>query len=231
MKTEFEIASAIRNYVTSNEGVTDFPVTLRQISDEVDTLRMRTIDSIDEKGDFKRPFLNFTQIIEFDSSAIAFQVKRDVARNIRYIDVPRIYILKNGKPAISYIGGLAGTQHYRVVYGLQREWHKSDKWIGRLPTAVIIESSDVEGYRIEFINVSPNKARLVAVFEDPSDLEVYGYNGSVLPSDGGTLYPLPSAHVDILIGKTVESYLRTLYRVPLQANQQVDAPKQIKETT
>lgn len=231
MKTEFEIASVISNYITSNEGVTDFPVTLRQISDEVDTLRMRTITDLDEKGKLLRPFLNFTQTIEFDASSTIFQVKKDLTRNIRYVDVPRLYRMVSGKVAISYVGGIAGTQHFRVVQGLQREWHKADRWIGRSPTAVVVELEEVEGFRIEFHNVSPNKAKFVAIFEDPSDLEKYGYNGDATPADGGNLYPLPSGYVDVIIGKTVESYLRTLYRLPLQGNQQVDAGKQVKEGT
>lgn len=218
MKTEFEIASAIQNYVSSQQGVGDFPVSLRQISDEVDTLRVRVITDLDEKGLLRRPFLNYTQVIQFAVTKI------DAVTRARYVDVPRFFVLKSGKPAISYIGGFAGRQHFRVVTGLQREWHKKDRWIGGKPTAIVIESDTNAGYRVEFCNISPNKARLVAIFEDPSDLETYGYDGSKTSQEGGTLYPMPSGQVDIVIGKTAESYLRTMYRVPLQSNQMVDAP-------
>lgn len=223
MKTEFEISSAISNYITSNEGVTDFPVTLKQISDEVDTLRVRVITDLDEKGSFKRPFLNYTQTIKINGTST------DAITRERYVKVPRFVILKSGKPAITYCGDYNGTQHFRVVQGLQREWHKADKWIGRLPTVVVIEDDNDGGYILKFRNISPNKIRLVGVFEDPSDLEPFGYDGTITVAAGGSLYPMPSGQVDVIIGKTVESYLRTLYRHPVQANQTVDAPNQQKE--
>ncbi len=118
-----------------------------------------------------------------------------------------------------------------MVFGLQKEWFKADKWIGRSPTAVICEEASVNGYRVKFFGASPNKAKIGFIAENPSDLEAYGYDGDKRTSDGGSPYPMPNAPLDIIIGKTVESYLRTLYRLPVQGNQLVDAPKQVKEAT
>lgn len=223
MKTELEIASAISNYVTSNQGVTDFPVSLKQVSDEVDTLRVRLISEADAKGILARPYFNYTQTITFSAT------KLDAITRERYIDVPRLFILKNGKPAIAYCGGERGTKHYRVVSGFQREWHTHDRWIGKAPTAIVTETDEVDGFRIRFKNITPNKARIIAIFEDPSDLEPYDYDGWKTSSEGGSLYPMPSGEIDVIIGKTVESYLRTMYRTPLQANQMVDAPTTQKQ--
>lgn len=229
MKTELEIASAIANYITSQEGVTDFPVSLKQISDEVDTLRVRLLDELDSKGLLQKPYLNLTQVTLFDGSTPRRKVNLDLVTRVRYINVPRLYISPSTKkPAISYIGAFNGLQSYRVVHGTQREWFKKDRWIGSLPTAVIIESDTNEGYRVEFYGATPNKVRFVPIYEDPSDLEPFGYNGWKTSQEGGSLYPCPSGMVDVMIGKTVESYLRTMYRRPIQANQTVDAPGQSK---
>lgn len=223
MKTEFEIASAISNYVTSQQGVTDFPVTLKQISDEVDTLRVRLITEADTKGLLRRPFLNYTQTIRPQGVQVQLSASR-----VRYCKIPRLFVLSSGKPAIAYCGAFAGDFHFRVVHGLQREWHKADRWIGSSPTVAVIESEAGDGHILEFRNISPNKFRFTAIFEDPSDLEPYGYDGSTTSQEGGTLYPMPSGEVDIIIGKTAEAYLRTMYRVPLQPNQTVDAPNMRK---
>lgn len=232
MKTEFEIASIISNYITSDEGVTDFPVTLKQISDEVDTLRVRLMQEMDSKGLLKRPFYNYTQTIFFGGLNDQKKTLVDAATRRRYADVPRLFMLSGNIPAIGYCGGYRGEQHFRVVSGTQREWFQADRWIGKAPTVVVYPSPDNMGHRLEFRNIAPNQFKFEAIFEDPSDLETYNrYNGDAKSQDGGTLYPMPSGDVDVMIGKTVESYLRTLYRHPVQANQNVDAPNQVKQPT
>jgi len=230
MKTEFEIASVISNYITSNEGVTDFPVTLKQISDEVDTLRVRLMQEMDSKGLFKRPFYNYTQTIFIGGLSDSLKTSVDASTRRRYVDIPRLLMLSNNRPAIAYCGGYKGEQNFRVVAGNHREWFSSDKWIGKLPTVVVYPSPDNSGYRLDFRNISPNQVKLEAVFEDPSDMEgINGYDGGLTYLQGGTLYPMPSGDVDVMVGKTVESYLRTLYRHPVQGNQTVDAPGQQKQ--
>lgn len=224
MKTEFEIASIISKYVAAQQAVTDFPVTLKQIGDEVDTLRMRVVEELDSQNLLNRPYFNYTQVIKFDGTKN--KVKLNTTTRVRYVEVPRLFFKKDNKPAIAYIGDYNGKQNYRVVAGLQKEWHTKDQWIGRLPTALVIENPDNNGYLIEFKGASPNQLRMIAIFEDPSDLEPFGYNGSAVQDEGGTLYPMPSGEIDKIIGKTVESYLRTMYRLPIQPNQTVDAPNQ-----
>lgn len=230
MKTEFEISSAISNYITSNEGVTDFPVTLKQISDEVDTLRVRRMQEADSKGLFKRPFYNYTQTIFIGGTQDPLKTSEDSVTRRRYVDIPRLFMLSNNRPAIAYCGGYKGEQNYRVVSGNQREWFSSDRWIGKLPTVVVYPSPDNFGYRLDFRNISPRQLKFEAVFEDPSDLEgINGYDGTKTADNDGSLYPMPSGEIDIIIGKTVESYMRTLYRHPVQGNQTVDAPGQQKQ--
>lgn len=216
MKSEFEIASMISNDVTSAQGVTDFPVSLKQISDNIDTLRVRVIDDLDSKGLMKKPFFNFTQTI------ITTTLK--TASNQRYVDIPKLISFQNSAPAIAYIGGSGDTpKSFRIVYGTHNEFHTADRWIGKLPTAIVTDSQN--GNRIFFKNISPNTVRIVAIFGDPSDLEPFGYNGSIKVVDGASVYPMPSGQLDILMGKITESYLRDLYRLPVQANQAVDSPQ------
>ena len=230
MKTEFEIASAISNYITSNEGVTDFPVTLKQISDEVDTLRVRLMQEMDSKVLFKKPFYNYTQTIFIGGLSDQLKTSIDAYTRRRYVDIPRLFMLSNNKPAIAYCGSYKGEQNYRVVAGNQREWFSSDRWIGKLPTVVVYPSPNNSGYRLDFRNISPVQFKLEAVFEDPSDMEgINGYDGTKTAANGGTLYPMPSGDIDVMIGKTVNSYMQTLYRHPVQGNQTVDAPGQKKE--
>lgn len=229
MKTEFEIASIISNYITSDEGVTDFPVTLRQISDEVDTLRVRLMQEMDSKGLFKKPFYNFTQPILIGGINDSLKTKVDPSTRRRYVDVPRLFMLSENRPAIAYCGGYRGEQNYRVVAGNQREWFTSDRWIGKLPTVVVYPSPNNESYRLDFRNITPSQLKFEAVFEDPSDLEgINGYDGTQTSLNNGSLYPMPSGDIDIIIGKMVNSYMKTLYRHPVQANQTVDAPGQQK---
>lgn len=212
----------ISNDINSQNGVTDFPLSLNQIADNVDTLRVRVIEDLDSKGFFKQPFFNYTQTIDFTSTQ-----KDSTQNNQRYVDIPRILFLSDGSPAITYIGAANGFQTYRKVWGLQREVHTKDRWIGSKPTAIITENG--LGYRIFFKNISPISLKLIAVFQNPSDLESYGYNGWKTTAEGGSVYPMTSGQVDIVMGKIVDSYMRYMYRIRPQGDQAVDAPQQSKE--
>ena len=66
--------------------------------------------------------------------------------------------------------------------------------------------------------------KLIAVFEVPDELTKYGYDEMV------TKYPVPAGFADMLIGKTAESYIRTMYRVPIQPNTQSDMPNARPQT-
>jgi hypothetical protein len=88
-----------------------------------------------------------------------------------------------------------------------------DHFIGKMAIAHYDEG------KITFKNVSPQYVTVVAVFEDPSDLEIYGdYDPE------SSEYPLPASMIDSLIGKTAESYIRTMYRIRPQPNIQTDLP-------
>lgn len=203
--TEFEIVSAIENYVTSNEGVTNFPVSQAQIADEVNTLRMRMIQELDMARQFVRPWEGYTQVIEGTSTT---RVGTDYE-----IELPKIYTLANGWPAISYIGSTDWTEPYRVVNG-NEHLYMSDSPTPEAPYAWVI------GNKIKIRNVEPKKISILAVFEKPRDLRaLFGYDPETTP------YPMPQGGIDQIIGKTAESYLRTMYRIFPQANVQADIPQ------
>lgn len=206
--TEQEIVSVIMNGVTSYEGVTPVSLFEDQVAAEVDTLRSRMIDDIDKAGLFRRPFSNFVQDVELE-------VKR---RNDQtsYIEIPRLYILRSNVPAIAYIGSTNrnNPQPYRIMSGSQWINSKHDLFVSKIPAAVYSEQT------IELKFSSAKNVRIIGVFEDPSDLNVYGYDDS--KSD----YPMPAGMIDQLTGKLIESYIRQLYRTPVQANKQADTPQQ-----
>lgn len=204
--TEAKIVSAIKNYVTSQQGVTSFALRNEQVADEVDTLRMRMIGELDVQRIFRKPYQGFVQKIEF------------TVPNNKKLVLPKIYTKMDGTPAIEYVGGKLGTTAYRLVSGINHaNWIDKDDY-SLFPVAV------VEGQEITFKNFGSNDLMMIAVFEDPSDLEDFGYDPGYDGDDGASEYPMPNAMVDMVIGKTVESYLRTMYRIPPQPNQQVDAP-------
>lgn len=200
--TEFKIVSTIKNYVTSQRGVTGSPLRNEQIADEVDTLRMRLIAELDASGKLLKPFQGFIQKIEF------------TINSTKKILLPNLYILDNGKPAIDYIGGKLGKTPYRIIYGSSHAaWIDKDEDINSMSTV------QVEGNELTLINSDTTELLLIGIFEDPSSLEDYGYN------DETTEYPIPGKMIDVIIGKTAESYLRQMYRIPPQPNNQVDAPQ------
>lgn len=204
--TEAKIVSAIKNYVTSQRGVTGFDLRNEQVADEVDTLRMRMIAELDNSRIFRKPYQGFVQKIEF------------TVPNTKKIDLPKIYIKQDGTPAIEYVGGKNFTTSYRVVTGVNHaNWIANDEY-SLFPVAV------VEGQQITFKNFGSNDLVMIAVFEDPSDLEDYGYDPGYDSDDDASEYPMPNSMIDAIIGKTAESYLRTMYRIQPQPNTQVDLP-------
>lgn len=206
--TEHQIVSAIENYVTSSEGVTNFPVSSRQVADEVNTLRMRQIEDMDKQRLFVRPWDGFVQIIE---AADTIKVGLDYE-----IAIPRIYTLQNGMPALSYVGSSDFAEPYRVVNG---EMHNlmSDSEYPDAPYAWVTPDG-----KIKIRNAEPTKVSIRGVFEKPSEFQdfKFTYNPKT------TSYPLPSGLIDQIIGKTAEAYLRTLYRTLPQPNVQTDIPQQ-----
>lgn len=209
--TEYQIASTIENYVTSHRGVTGSPLRLEQIMDEVDTLRIRTINELDRANLFRAPYQGYVQ-------KITITLPSD-----KKITLPRIFVKEDGTYSISYVGGTEFNTPFRVVSGsLHGSWIKYDKMLESFPTVI------VEGQLLTFKNTGATTVALVGVFEDPSDLEDdYGYISGLDNLDGATPseYPAPAGIIDAMIGKTVESYLRTMYRIPPQPNKQVDLPQ------
>lgn len=207
--TELDIASSIMNVVTSHEGVTNVSLSEDQISDEVDTLRARMILELDQTSHFRRPYLGYTQTI---SNLTVVKAKDKTPT----VTIPRVLMKLDNTPAILYVGGKDGNSPYRVIAGESSINATHDQFIGNLPIALYKENK-IELYQTH----PPNEVMIIAVFEDPSELEIFGVYDSEKDN-----YPMPNALLDKLIGKTIESYMRTLYRVPIQPNVQADIPQQ-----
>lgn len=204
--TEYQIASAIENYVTSHEGVTNFSVPINQIQDEVDTLRTRMFDEQDLNSRYTISLEPFLQTIKLKATSRSADNKDTI------VDIPNIHIRMNGKAAIRYCGSPTYKTPYRVVTGNHQLYAVHDPVIGKSPLA------HYENGRLTFVNTVLKTVMIKALFVDPSKLVEYGYD---YKSDE---YPTPQGFADILIGKTVESYLRTMYRIPVQSNTQADIP-------
>lgn len=204
--TEYQIASAIENYVTSHEGVTNFSVPINQIQDEADTLRIRMFDEQDLNSRYTISLEPFLQTIELKAT------KRSTNGKDTIVEIPNIHIRKNGKAAIRYCGSPTYKTPYRVVTGNHHLYATHDPIIGKSPLA------HYEDGKLTFLNTVLKKVMIKGIFTDPSKLVEYGYN---YKEDE---YPVPLGFADILIGKTVESYLRTMYRIPIQPNTQTDMP-------
>lgn len=198
--TEFQIASAIKNYVTAQKAVTNSDIELDQIRDEIDTLRGRLIDEMDGQGLFQKPFLSYTQFHKFST-------KRDSISKVMYADIPPIMIGRDNKPFTAYVGGSDGRSPYRVVIGNQLDYldHK-DVWERSMKTVLY------EHGRLTFRNTGPDTISVRAVYVKPFDLSPFGYDWT------STSYPAPQRMIDAIIGKTSDSYLRTMYRLPIQPN-------------
>jgi len=213
--TEHEIASAIENYVTSYEGVTSSSISLEQIKDEVNTLRMRLVSELDQQKLLMTPFVGYVQTIP-NIKVIKTTVGELVILTVK---VPRIYIRANGKIAITYVGGIDMASPYRITTGNHHMWSKADAYIGGKPMAHYRE--DVDGGLITIYQKSTERVAVQALWETPSHLSTFG-----IYDDEKTAYPMPQAQIDTMIGKTVESYIRTMYRIPAQSNIQGDSPQQ-----
>lgn len=204
--TELEIVSAIENYVTSNEGVTNFPVSQNQIADELHTVRIRLISDLDKQRQFVRPWDGYVQEIE---NVATVQEGTDFK-----IQLARMYTLANGWPAVSYIGSTDWREPFRVVNG-NEHMYMDDSEYPDAPYAWVTPSGLVRLRNIESTNISVR-----AVFEKPQKLEELGFGYDPESSE----YPLPGGMIDTIIGKTAESYLKTMYRLFPQANIQADIP-------
>jgi hypothetical protein len=203
--TEFEIITSVMELVTSTEGVTNTSLSQEQVADECDTLRVRLIGEQDKLTLFRRPYQGYTQKIP------SLKILKDNDK-VSYVDIPRLVIKSNGEPAHLYIGGKDMASPYRLVTGDIRN-ALEDHFVGKLAIVHYHEG------RLTFKNVAPQYISVVAVFEDPSDLEL---GGNYDPENSE--YPFPAGMIDILIGKTAEAYIRTMYRVRVQPNVQTDSP-------
>lgn len=205
--TEHQIVSAVENYVTSNEGVTSFPVSQSQIADELNTVRTRLIDDLDKQRQFVRPWDGYTQIIKDEATT---------KEGTNYqIQLPRIYILANGLPAVSFIGSVDFKESYKVVNGNQH-FNMEDSEYPHAPYAWVMPDGLVKIY-----NAEPKKISFIGVLETPQQLEELGFGYDPETSE----YPFPGGMIDRIIGKTAESYLRVMYRLFPQANTQADIPQ------
>jgi len=203
--TEFQIASAIENYVTSHRGVTDFPISLGQIRDEVDSTRLRLLSDLEKanKG-----------IVNLNPYAQNITVKVDRVGKKLVATVPYINYMDSGKLAALYVGGIisetSGTVPFKLVTFNRALWAQHDLYSGTVPTAVYNEGT------FEMWNVAPKEIVIEAVFNKPSELRKYGYDWKKTP------YPTPSSIVDKIIGKVVDRYLRYDRPVLPQPNTQSD---------
>ena len=213
--TEHEIASAIENYVTSYEGVTSSSISLEQIKDEVNTLRMRLVTELDQQKVLMTPFVGYVQTIP--NIKVIKTTVNEVA--ILTIKIPRVYIRANGKIALTYIGGIDLASPYRITTGNHHMWSKADAFIGGKPMAHYREDED--GGLITIHQKAINNIAVQALFETPSHLAPFD-----IYDDDKTAYPMPQAQIDMMIGKISESYIRTMYRIPTQSNIQADSPAQ-----
>lgn len=202
--TEFDIASAIMNYVTSSEGVTSSNLSIRQIRDEVDTLRIRLVSELDVQNRFIFPFDEYLQPIEVET-------KRE--NNLTVAVIPTIFFRSNGKPVIRYAGGTSGNTPHKVVTGNRRTWSAHDPYTGKAATIYYNNG------KLTFLSKNvPKKVMVEALFRKPSELKRFGYDYKA------DHYPVPFSLADTLIGKTSESYIRTMYRILPQPNTQSDIP-------
>ena len=199
--TEFEIASAIQNYVTSHSGVTDSPFSLRQIRDEVDTLRLRLLDEL---------FRQSNTIVDYTAYLQPLTISTATKDNKPYVEIPALYFTPGGKLAISFLGSSTQETPFKVVSGNRRLYAKHDLYTGKSPTAIYMEG------KITFENVAPKSIFIEGVFNKPSQLSPYGYDWKT------SQYPVPYGVIDMIIGKTAESYLRLLRPVMPVPNTQSD---------
>lgn len=199
------------NLVTSHEGVTNTSLSPDQVAAEVDTLRGRMIDEMDKVSLFRRPYTGFSQTIA------SLKVEKTVvgSATIKFVDIPKLIVRRDGTPAYLYIGGKDGKSPYRVIVGSEAfENAKYDQFIETLPVVLYNEG------HMEFRNIASNYIMIIGVFNDPSALEQLGVWDAEAEE-----YPMPTGMVDVLIGKTANSYINTLYRVPVQPNTQTDRPQ------
>lgn len=204
--TQFEIVAAVMNLVTSHEGVTNTSLSEGQVAAEVHTCRQRMMDDMDKVALFRKPYIGFTQTI----SELAVQ-KNNLTGEL-YALVPRVYRMRNNEIAIGYIGGKDGKSPYRIITGDTSENYTHDQFLAKKAVAIY------EDGVFKFRNISPKFVWITGVFEYPDQLAIHGYD------DEETSYPMPGGLIDQLIGKTAESYIRTMYRVMPQPNTQSDIP-------
>jgi hypothetical protein len=165
------------------------------------------IDEQDKVSLFRRPYNGWTQTIP------SIKVERD-SNKVLYIDIPRLHVKRDNTVAYFYVGGLDDKSPCRVISPGDEENVKHDFNIGKAPLAIYSDG------RIVFKNFTPSVIKIVAVFETPSSLETLGaYDSEVSP------YPCPQGIIDQIIGKTANSYINSLYRVPVQPNRQSDTPQ------
>jgi len=203
--TEYEIASAIENYVTSHRGVTDFPLAQLQVRDEVNTLRLRLFDELEKGNNSIYNIAPYTQ-------TITVLPKRE--NGGMFVDIPYIHVRGSGKVAADFIGSASGDTPFKIVTGDRRVWAQYDTHTGKAPTAVYNNG------RLEFLNTAPRKVLISAVFNKPSELRKYGYDWK------NTQYPVPYSVIDTIIGKSAESYLRTRQQTIPHPNNQSDIDAQ-----
>lgn len=209
--TEHEIVTSVMNLVTSHEGVTNTSLSPDQVAAEVDTLRGRMIDEMDKVSLFRRPYTGFTQSIK------SIKVEKIVSGTTvtKFVDIPKFMVRRDGTPAYLYIGGKDMKSPYRVVVGSEAfENAKHDQFISLLPIVLYNEG------HMEFRNITSQYIMITGVFNKPSSLEELGVWDREVDE-----YPMPAGMVDVLIGKTANSYINTLYRVPIQPNTQTDRPQ------
>jgi hypothetical protein len=172
---------------------------------------MRQIADMDQARLFVRPWDAFVQELDNVSTT---KVGTDYE-----IELPKIYTLANGDPAISYIGSSNFQEPFRVVNGNQHLLMKDSEY-PNAPYAWVTGTG-----KIKIRNTEATKLSLRAVFEKPSAFQDFGFNYD----PEVTLYPSTDALIDQIIGKTSEAYLRTLYRTVPQPNVQTDIPSQLPQ--
>ena len=122
--TEYELASAVMNRVTSHEGVTQSSLTLKQIRDEADNIRLQIVLQLDKQR-MLLPEAYYQHLEKIKTTPIT----QGVFKGWSYINVPRIHTNIRHKPEIQYAGPVEERVPNRIVMGNHHVYTPKDRFI------------------------------------------------------------------------------------------------------
>jgi hypothetical protein len=220
------IASIVINSTFGGlKAVTNIPLSIDQVKDEISTMRNRILKQMIDAGQKNFEGL-YSKIacIKLECRDMAECCEVEVGTMVLGGKLPKLFDqLMGDKTAIKYAGSPSMYQPFRILTGNEYIYHMHSPLVGNKPAAYIDYNQNV--WVINPPTMDMEYLSVVVILEDPRDLQSF----SCCAATDDDPYPIPSWMVDEITGKLINDYIRYYTSTQTKPNTQSPTENQVQQ--